>query len=191
MLSFEPLRKVIAYRNIKITDIVNEEGMSSTTTAKINKDKPIAFETINRFCAMLGVPVSDVLLFVDAKGNPVTNGDNNIEQLKQEIMELRQRVAGLEKANKDLEQYKAARTESNGKNGIPGTTNRPNRFIVLELRTIRRKSKLTQAELSEAIGITGSYLGMFERQEKYMNDEHLAALKRKLPIPEENIIEIV
>lgn len=191
MLTFEPLRKVIALRNIKITDIVKAEGMSSTTTAKINKDKPISFETIDRFCIMLGVPVSDVLLYVDANGNPITNRDNDIEQLKDEIIELRHRVAELEKANKKLEHYKAAAMESHGMNAIPRTAMKPKRFIVLELRRIRRMSKLTQNEVSEAIGITGSYLGMFERQEKYMNEEHLAALKQRLPIPEENIIEVV
>ncbi|MGO4699443.1 helix-turn-helix domain-containing protein [Paenibacillus sp. 2TAB26] len=190
MLSFEPFRRLLAYRNIKIVDLIIEGGFSSTTTAKINKDEPIQFETLDRLCALMGVPVEDIVVFVDDEGNKLKNKDENYEELKLEIVKLREVISAQERENQELlNKINAAKHRREEKE--QNETVKQKKYTIKNLKQIRKSSGLKQSDISDSMGITSSYVSMFERGQHYFSEKQLNIIKELLTIPDENIIEMV
>lgn len=61
MITFKPLRVMLAERNIKRMDFIRDVGISSGTAAKMWKDEYVALEVIDRICEAMDCEVQDVV----------------------------------------------------------------------------------------------------------------------------------
>ncbi len=63
MLSYKPLLKTLIDKNIKTSDLVKDEVISSSTLTKILNDKHVSLNTINSICKYLNCKIEDVISF--------------------------------------------------------------------------------------------------------------------------------
>ncbi|WP_339165355.1 helix-turn-helix transcriptional regulator [Siminovitchia sp. FSL W7-1587] len=61
MLTFKPLRVLLAERDIKRMDFIKDVGISSGTAAKLWKDEYVSLEVIDRICEALDCEVHEVV----------------------------------------------------------------------------------------------------------------------------------
>lgn len=61
MISYEPLFRTIESRGMQLIDIETACKLSSRTTAKFRKDKPVSLQTIANICKYLKVPIEEVV----------------------------------------------------------------------------------------------------------------------------------
>lgn len=67
MISYKPLWHTLIEKDIKKMEMVKLVGMSSSTLAKLNNDKNVALEVIERICLALDCRIEDV---VEIKKDP-------------------------------------------------------------------------------------------------------------------------
>ena len=53
MISYKPFQKMLIDKNIKKQDLIKETGISSGTMAKLNTNKYVSLEVIERLCVVL------------------------------------------------------------------------------------------------------------------------------------------
>ena len=61
MISYKPLWHTLIERNIKKMELVKMTGMSSGTLAKLNNNKNVALDVIERICLALECPIENVV----------------------------------------------------------------------------------------------------------------------------------
>ena len=64
-ITFTPLRVTLAKKNLKITQLQEMIGCSSSTIAKIAKDQPLNLTTIEEICRVLEVTPAEVFEFIE------------------------------------------------------------------------------------------------------------------------------
>lgn len=65
MISYKKLLKTLIDKNLKKTDLQKLISCSSTTLAKINNNKNISLDVINKICKELNCGIEDVIEYVD------------------------------------------------------------------------------------------------------------------------------
>ena len=61
MISYKPLRHTLIEKNVKKMELVKLTRMSSGTLAKLNNDKHVALDVIERICLALDCPIEAVI----------------------------------------------------------------------------------------------------------------------------------
>ncbi len=61
MISYKPLWHTLIEKGVKKMELVEMTGMSSGTLSKLNKDKNVALDVIERICLALDCPVEAVV----------------------------------------------------------------------------------------------------------------------------------
>lgn len=67
MISYKPLWHTMIEKSVKKMELVKLTGMSSGTLAKLNNDKNVALDVIERICIALDCPIEAV---VEIKKDP-------------------------------------------------------------------------------------------------------------------------
>ena len=63
-ITYKPLLDVMNQRNIKKTDLRDKPfNLAPSTVAKIAKNQPVSFDTLERLCKAFKVGVSDIIEF--------------------------------------------------------------------------------------------------------------------------------
>jgi DNA-binding Xre family transcriptional regulator len=63
-ITYKPLLDLMNQRNIKRTDLREKPfNLAPSTVAKIAKNKPVSFDTLERLCKAFKVGVSDIIEF--------------------------------------------------------------------------------------------------------------------------------
>lgn len=78
MISYKPLRVLLAQKDMKMTDL--NKILPTSVTSKFNKDAPVNITTIDKICQFLNCSIQDVIeILPDAppKSEPETNTDLN------------------------------------------------------------------------------------------------------------------
>lgn len=60
-ISYEPLRKILKEREIRLSVMMSEIGVSSRTRTKISKDEAVSLSTIGKICVYLSVKIENVV----------------------------------------------------------------------------------------------------------------------------------
>lgn len=61
MISYKPFLKLLIDKNIKKQDLVNAKILSWATMAKIDKNKNISLDVINKICNHLNCQTNDLI----------------------------------------------------------------------------------------------------------------------------------
>lgn len=61
MISYKKLQKILIDRDIKKTELQKMTGISSATLAKLNTDKFVSLEVIDKICAALDCQPGDLI----------------------------------------------------------------------------------------------------------------------------------
>lgn len=65
MISYKPFRVLVAERNLEVTQLAKDLGISSNTMAKLNakreENEPVSLKIIEKLCNHLGVPVERII----------------------------------------------------------------------------------------------------------------------------------
>lgn len=65
MISYKPFRVLVAERNLEVTQLAKNLGISSNTMAKLNakreENEPVSLKIIEKLCNHLGVPVEKII----------------------------------------------------------------------------------------------------------------------------------
>ena len=61
MISYKPLLLTLIKKDIKLTQLKEEIGVSSGTISKINKNKDLSLRVINDICNFLNCEIEDVI----------------------------------------------------------------------------------------------------------------------------------
>lgn len=65
MISYRPFRILVAERNIEVTQVAKDLGISPNTMAKLNarreENEPVSLKIIEKLCNHLGVPVEKIV----------------------------------------------------------------------------------------------------------------------------------
>lgn len=67
MISYKPLQKLLIDREIKKSKIAKDLKLSSATMAKLNTNKYISLEVIDKLCGYLQVDVEDIIQYEQKK----------------------------------------------------------------------------------------------------------------------------
>ena len=67
MISYKPLWHTLIEKGVKKMELVKLTGMSSGTLAKLNNDKNVALDVIERICFALDCRIEDVVEVVRDK----------------------------------------------------------------------------------------------------------------------------
>lgn len=65
MITYEPLHKLMASREIGWTDLRSLLPCSSSTAAKLHRHIPVSLDVVDRLCKCLDCRVEDVLVYVE------------------------------------------------------------------------------------------------------------------------------
>lgn len=60
MISYKKLLHILVDRELKLTNVVKECGLSSNIATKINKNQSVEVKTLEKICLYLGVQLSDI-----------------------------------------------------------------------------------------------------------------------------------
>ncbi|GFN32526.1 helix-turn-helix transcriptional regulator [Paenibacillus xylaniclasticus] len=183
MLTYEPLRNLLDYKGIKLTDLIKEGGFSSSTVAKINKDEPIRFDVLDRFCSILDVSVEEIIQYRDESGNAryFNKSKGEYEQVVQELLDLRKKYEQLEKNYSELENDREKRKYEKSETI---------RFRIKNLKSIRKSHNLTQKDIADVLGLNYIHYARFERGVQLLNEKQLNEIRAILSIPNEEIEEV-
>lgn len=66
MLSYEPLWKTLITKNLKRTDLVNNNIISSSTLAKLGKNEPVNSKIYDKICFFLNCDIEEIVKHVKA-----------------------------------------------------------------------------------------------------------------------------
>ena len=71
MITFDPLWQILKTKGMNKGDLQKAEGLSSSTVAKLAKNKKVSLDVIERICTKLKCPIYDVveILIDDSAGN--------------------------------------------------------------------------------------------------------------------------
>lgn len=61
MVSYTPLKHTLINKGVKKMELVKMVGMSNSTLAKLNNDRNVALDVIERICLALDCPIEDVV----------------------------------------------------------------------------------------------------------------------------------
>lgn len=65
VISYRPFRVLVAEKNIEVTQLAKDLGISPNTMAKLNAKKeenePVSLKIIEKLCNHLGVPVERII----------------------------------------------------------------------------------------------------------------------------------
>lgn len=65
VISYKPFRVLVAERNLEVTQLAKNLGISSNTMAKLNakreENEPVSLKIIEKLCNHLGVPVEKII----------------------------------------------------------------------------------------------------------------------------------
>lgn len=61
MISFQPLRDLLAERGISFRQLARECNITSNATVALNNDQPVRLEVLAEICAFLDVPIESIL----------------------------------------------------------------------------------------------------------------------------------
>ncbi len=61
MITFDPLWRTLADRQMSKGDLQKLTGFSSTTIAKLSKNSSVMLDVVDRICEALKVPIYDVV----------------------------------------------------------------------------------------------------------------------------------
>lgn len=62
--SYNPLKKLLIDKNIKLEELRSALGISSATSAKINKNEYISMKVLDDICNYLGCNIEDVITHI-------------------------------------------------------------------------------------------------------------------------------
>jgi DNA-binding Xre family transcriptional regulator len=65
LIDYKPLLDYCYNHKIKLTNVVVECGLSKGLVTQINNNKNIEIKALERICLRLGIPVQDVVRFVE------------------------------------------------------------------------------------------------------------------------------
>lgn len=63
--SYNKLWKVMIDKKMIKRDLVREAGITSTTVAKLSKDRPVSMEVLGKICHALKVNVGDIVDYIE------------------------------------------------------------------------------------------------------------------------------
>jgi len=69
MISYKPLWHTLIEKDIKKMELVKLVGMSSSTLAKLNNNKDVALDIIERICLALDCRIEQVVEIIKDPGN--------------------------------------------------------------------------------------------------------------------------
>ena len=69
MISYKPLWHTLIEKGVRKMELVRLTGMSSGTLAKLNNDKNVSMDVIERICLALDCPIEDVVEITKGPGN--------------------------------------------------------------------------------------------------------------------------
>lgn len=61
MFSYTPLMILLAKNGMSKTELRESIGISTTTLAKISKNEPISFDTLEKLCVFFKCPIEDII----------------------------------------------------------------------------------------------------------------------------------
>ena len=61
MISYKPFQKLLIDKGIRKGDLALRAGISSATMARLNSNKYVSLEVIDKLCAVLGCQPGDLL----------------------------------------------------------------------------------------------------------------------------------
>ena len=67
MISYKPLWKTLAEKEMKKTDLLDVVGISRGTLTKLSKNEPVSVKIIDRICEKLEIEVTDVVEYVKSE----------------------------------------------------------------------------------------------------------------------------
>jgi len=63
-LSYNGLWKILIDKELKKVDLIEQLGLSSSTVAKLSKNKPVSLAVLEKICNLLECNIGDVLTFI-------------------------------------------------------------------------------------------------------------------------------
>ena len=70
MISYEPLWKTMADRQITTYTLIHQHGVNPRTVHHLKHNHSITLYTLEKLCAILHCTANDVVAFVDHSANP-------------------------------------------------------------------------------------------------------------------------
>ena len=67
MISYKPFQKLLIDRELKKQDLVEETGISWATMAKMNSNRYVSLEVIDKICEVLHCQPGDLIEYVPKK----------------------------------------------------------------------------------------------------------------------------
>ncbi|MBC8580473.1 helix-turn-helix domain-containing protein [Zhenhengia yiwuensis] len=61
MISYKPFRHYMVEHDIDRDYLLNEVGISSTTFTKLNQDKPVRMDILEKICLHFKIPIEQVI----------------------------------------------------------------------------------------------------------------------------------
>lgn len=65
MISYKPFQKLLIDRGIKKGDLARQAGISGATMARLNSNRYVSLEVVDKLCAALGCQPGELLEYVD------------------------------------------------------------------------------------------------------------------------------
>ena len=65
MVSYKRLLHILIDRDLKLTNVVRDSGVSASVVTKINNNEYIRLDTLEKICIYLNIRVQDAVEFVD------------------------------------------------------------------------------------------------------------------------------
>lgn len=62
--SYNPLKKLLIDKNIKLEELRKALGLSSATSSKINKNEYVSMEVLDKICNYLNCSIEDVITHI-------------------------------------------------------------------------------------------------------------------------------
>lgn len=79
MISYKPFQKLLIDKGIRKGYLANRAGISSATMARLNSNKYVSLEVLDKLCAVLGCQPGDLLEYVpeESRGSRVANRESD------------------------------------------------------------------------------------------------------------------
>ena len=65
MVSYKRLLHILVDRDLKLTNVIRDSGVSASVVTKINNNEYIRLDTLEKICIYLNIRVQDAVEFVD------------------------------------------------------------------------------------------------------------------------------
>ena len=75
MITFDPLWKTLASKNMNKGDLQKMTQLSSATIAKLSKNEVVKLDVVDRICESLRVPIYDVVEITPASAGNGSEGE--------------------------------------------------------------------------------------------------------------------